>query len=111
MAHTKAKGTTKLGRDSASQRLGVKIFGGSSVKCGQIIIRQRGTRYMAGEGVKVGVDHTIYAVRDGIVKFQEKKYLNFTGNKKVKQFIHVIDEKAKPVKTENLEQKEKKAEK
>ena len=90
MAHTKAKGTTKLGRDSESKRLGVKIFGGSPIKCGQIIIRQRGTRYMAADGVKIGVDHTVYAVRDGVVKFQAKRYKNFTGNKKMKQFISVV---------------------
>lgn len=91
MAHTKAKGTTKLGRDSESQRLGVKIFGGSPIKCGQIIIRQRGTRYMVGDGVKIGRDDTIYAVRDGLVSFKKTRYTNFTGNKQLKQFVSVVD--------------------
>jgi len=90
MAHTKAKGTTKLGRDSESQRLGVKIFGGSPIKCGQIIIRQRGTRHMAGEGVKIGKDDTIYAIRDGVVAFRKTRYTNFTGNKQIKQIVSVV---------------------
>jgi len=115
MAHTKAKGTTKLGRDSESKRLGVKIFGGSPIKCGQIIVRQRGTRYMAGDGVKVGVDHTVYAIRDGLVKFQEKRYTNFSGNRKMKQFIHVVaakeSAKVKPKPGAENEPEEKTAEK
>lgn len=106
MAHTKAKGTTKLGRDSQSQRLGVKIFGGSPIRCGQIIIRQRGTRYMAADGVKVGVDHTLYAIRDGVVKFTEKKYTNFTGNKKMKQFVSVVAPTTEKPKTEKKAGKE-----
>jgi len=113
MAHTKAKGTTKLGRDSESKRLGVKIFGGSAIKCGQIIIRQRGTRYMAGAGVKIGVDHTVYAIRDGVVKFQEKRYTNFTGNRKMKQFVHVVDapkQEIKPKKAATETKKETKVE-
>lgn len=98
MAHTKAKGTTKLGRDSESKRLGVKIFGGSPIKCGQIIIRQRGTKYLSGEGVKRGNDDTLYAVRDGVVKFVQTRYTNFTGNKQVKQKVTVVDSPAKPEK-------------
>lgn len=90
MAHTKAKGTTKLGRDSESKRLGVKIFGGSQVKCGQIIIRQRGTIYMPGIGVKKGKDDTLFAVKDGIVNFKKIKYTSFSGNKKPKQIVSVI---------------------
>jgi len=89
MAHTKAKGTTKLGRDSQSQRLGVKIYGGSAIRCGQIIIRQRGTAFMAGDGVKTGKDDTLYAVRDGVVLFKKIRYLNFNGNKKIKQRVSV----------------------
>lgn len=89
MAHTKAKGTTKLGRDSESKRLGVKIYGGSPIRCGQIIIRQRGTLYMPGTGVKVGKDDTIYATMDGTVLFQKVRYQNFSGNKKLKQRVSV----------------------
>lgn len=95
MAHTKAKGTTKLGRDSQSQRLGVKIFGGSQIKCGQIIIRQRGTKYLPGEGVKRGNDDTLYAIRDGVVKFVQTRYTNFTGNKKMKTVVLVEDQGSK----------------
>ena len=90
MAHTKAKGTTKLGRDSESKRLGVKIYGGSPIKCGQIIIRQRGTAYFPGEGVKKGGDDTLYATCDGVVKFKKVRYTNFTGNKKMKQIVSVV---------------------
>jgi len=90
VAHTKAKGTTKLGRDSESQRLGVKIYGGSVIKCGQIIVRQRGTAVMAGDGVKTGKDDTLYAVKDGVVQFKKVRYLNFNGNKKIKQRVSVI---------------------
>ena len=108
MAHTKAKGTTKLGRDSESKRLGVKIFGGSLIKCGQIIIRQRGTRYMSGEGVKTGRDDTLYAVRDGIVVFKKIKYTNFTGNKQMKQVVSVASSTGKlKVKSEKLKVEEK----
>ncbi|MFA5261418.1 MAG: 50S ribosomal protein L27 [Candidatus Omnitrophota bacterium] len=89
MAHTKAKGTTKLGRDSESKRLGVKIYGGSPIKCGQIIIRQRGTAYFAGEGVKTGKDDTLYATADGTVQFKKIRYTNFNGNKKIKQRVSV----------------------
>lgn len=89
MAHTKAKGTTKLGRDSESKRLGVKIYGGSPIRCGQIIIRQRGTKYMPGDGVKRGNDDTLYAICDGVVKFTKTRYTNFTGNKQIKQIVSV----------------------
>jgi len=95
MAHTKAKGTTKLGRDSESKRLGVKIYGGSPIKCGQIIIRQRGTAYLPGDGVKRGGDDTLYAIRDGIVNFKKTKYTNFTGNKKLKQIVSVVEDTSK----------------
>lgn len=104
MAHTKAKGTTKLGRDSESKRLGVKIYGGSPIKCGQIIIRQRGTSYLNGEGVSRGGDDTLYAVRDGIVVFKKVRYTNFTGNAKTKQIVSVepIKSKEKPSPKEKI---------
>ncbi len=93
MAHTKAKGTTKLGRDSESKRLGVKIFGGSPVKCGQIIIRQRGTKYLPGENVKRGNDDTLYATCDGTVIFKKMNYRRFNGNSKRKQIVSVKESK------------------
>ncbi len=69
MAHKKAGGSTRNGRDSESKRLGVKRFGGESVLAGNIIVRQRGTRFHAGENVGVGKDHTLFAKADGKVEF------------------------------------------
>ena len=65
----KAGGSTRNGRDSESKRLGVKAYGGQSVSAGSIIVRQRGTRFHAGENVRVGKDHTLYATADGKVEF------------------------------------------
>lgn len=73
MATHKAGGSTRNGRDSAGRRLGVKIFGGSKISSGAIIIRQRGTKYHAGENVGMGVDHTLFAYQDGVVSFKERK--------------------------------------
>ena len=72
MAHKKAGGSTKNGRDSESKRLGVKRFGGESVLAGNIIVRQRGTRFHAGENVGCGKDHTLFATADGTVQFVTK---------------------------------------
>ncbi len=69
MAHKKAGGSTRNGRDSNSKRLGVKAYGGESVSAGSIIVRQRGTRFHAAENVRVGKDHTLYAITDGRVEF------------------------------------------
>jgi large subunit ribosomal protein L27 len=93
MAHTKAGGSTKLGRDSASQRLGVKLFGGQFARSGNIIVRQRGTRMEAGVGVGVGLDHTLFALRDGVVNFSVKKIQKFTGTKVRRTFVSVVDDK------------------
>jgi len=89
MAHKKAAGSTQLGRESESKRLGVKIYGGQPVKAGQIIIRQRGTRYRAGNNVRQGQDDTLYAAVDGIVDFGRKKIKTFTGKLKQAVYIHV----------------------
>ncbi|WP_111498191.1 MULTISPECIES: 50S ribosomal protein L27 [Marinobacter] len=72
MAHKKAAGSTRNGRDSESKRLGVKSFGGQSVSAGSIIVRQRGTRFHAGVNVGLGRDHTLFAKADGVVKFETK---------------------------------------
>lgn len=101
MAHTKAKSTTKLGRDSESKRLGVKIFGGSPVKCGQIIIRQRGTKYLPGENVKRGNDDTLYATCDGTVVFKKINYRKFNGNSKRKQVVSVEKNQISNIKDQN----------
>jgi large subunit ribosomal protein L27 len=90
MAHTKAGGSTKLGRDSASKRLGLKLFGGQLVKAGNIILRQRGTRIEPGNGTAVAKDHTIFATKPGKVSFSERKLTKFTG-KKIRRTIVSVD--------------------
>lgn len=72
MAHKKAGGSSRNGRDSESKRLGVKVFGGQAIKAGGIIVRQRGTRFHDGVNVGCGKDHTLYALADGTVKFEVK---------------------------------------
>lgn len=80
MAHTKSGGSTKLGRDSAAKRLGVKIQDGQTANAGQIIIRQRGSKYVEGENVRRGGDDTLYAGKTGTVKFSDKKKTRFDRN-------------------------------
>ncbi|AKM82108.1 TPA: 50S ribosomal protein L27 [Candidatus Berkelbacteria bacterium] len=89
MAHTKAKGTSKLGRDSQAKRLGVKIFGGAKTLAGQILIRQRGSKFYAGENVGQGEDDTLYAKKAGTVSFEKKAVKRFSGMKIQKSFISV----------------------
>ncbi|CBV41194.1 50S ribosomal protein L27 [Halomonas elongata] len=72
MAHKKAAGSTRNGRDSESKRLGVKLFGGQAVSPGNIIVRQRGTKFHAGTGVGIGKDHTLFALDEGVIKFETK---------------------------------------
>jgi large subunit ribosomal protein L27 len=72
MAHKKAGGSSRNGRDSQSKRLGVKKFGGEAVLAGNIIVRQRGTQYRAGDNVGVGTDHTLFALTNGKVQFKRK---------------------------------------
>ncbi|MDB5178845.1 MAG: ribosomal protein [Patescibacteria group bacterium] len=92
MSHTKAGGSVRNGRNSAGRRLGVKLFGNQFARSGNILVRQRGTRMEAGVGVGVGVDHTLFALRDGIVKFSVKKIEKFTGAKVRRTFVSVVDE-------------------
>lgn len=78
MAHKKGGGATRKNRDSAGKRLGVKIFGGQIANPGNILIRQRGTKFFPGDGTMIGKDHTIFAIRQGIVKFKQnqgRKYI------------------------------------
>ncbi|GAA0362155.1 50S ribosomal protein L27 [Bowmanella denitrificans] len=84
MAHKKAGGSTRNGRDSESKRLGVKRFGGESVLAGSIIVRQRGTKFHAGTNVGLGKDHTLFALSDGKVQFevkgpQNRKYVSIVS--------------------------------
>lgn len=93
MAHKKAGGSTSLGRDSVSKRLGVKVFGGQKVTAGGIIIRQKGTKYRPGENVGVGSDYTIYASKAGEVQFSKQALTSFSGRKKEKTIVSVVDSK------------------
>jgi len=95
MAHRKAGGSTELGRDSISKRLGVKIFGGQKVSAGNIIIRQRGTKFHPGKNVRRGTDDTIFALQDGIVAFTEHKAKDFTGRLVRRRFVSVLSEQGK----------------
>jgi large subunit ribosomal protein L27 len=90
MATKKAGGTAKNLRDSQPKYLGVKKGAGESVKVGQIIIRQRGTKIEAGPGAKVGRDHTIFAVRDGVVAFRAKRKVRFDGSVIKKRTVTVV---------------------
>jgi len=83
MAHKKAGGSTRNGRDSNPKYLGVKRYGGEAVISGNILVRQRGTRFHAGENVSVGRDHTLFAVADGTVRFSQK------GSKN-RKFVSVV---------------------
>jgi large subunit ribosomal protein L27 len=72
MAHKKAGGSTKNGRESESKRLGLKKFGGQEVNAGNILVRQRGTQYRAGDNVGIGTDHTLFALTGGIVRYKRR---------------------------------------
>ncbi len=90
MSHTKAGGSSKNGRDSQSKRLGVKLFGGQEVKPGDIVLRQRGTKYQPGVGVGVGKDFTIFATKAGFVSFSQKRKVAFTGAKQRKTVVNIV---------------------
>jgi large subunit ribosomal protein L27 len=93
MAHRKAGGSTDNGRDSKPKYLGVKRFGGQKVKVGEILIRQRGTKFRPGKNTKRTKDDTIMTLVDGTVKFTTKKVREFTGNLKNKTFVEVVEGK------------------
>ena len=90
MAHTKAGGTTKLGRDSQPKYLGVKLFDGEPAKAGNIILRQRGTHFYAGPGVRRGGDDTLYAARSGKVRFTTIQKVGFDGKKKHVKKVSIL---------------------
>ncbi len=89
MATKKAAGSTSLGRDSRSKRLGVKLYGGQHAKAGSIIIRQRGTKFAAGRNVSAGKDDTLFAVKEGVVSYQTRNLKKFDGNLKKTKIVHV----------------------
>lgn len=93
MAHKKAGGSTNLGRDSLSKRLGVKVFGSQKVVAGNIIIRQKGTKYLAGENVGIGGDYTLFALKDGKIQFNQIRKTAFSGSGIKKTKVSVVLDK------------------
>lgn len=90
MSKTKAAGSTKLGRDSASKRLGVKMYGGQRARAGMILVRQRGTRYLPGENVARGADDTLYAKKAGTVEFKTTRKKQYDGNQRIAKVINIV---------------------
>ena len=95
MSKTKQGGSSRLGRDSAAQRLGIKITAGEKAKVGMIIIRQRGTKYLPGKNVKLASDDTIYAMKNGVVKFTTKKKDLFNGKQRLAKIVNIVESSSK----------------
>ena len=93
MSKTKAGGSSKNVHDSPGQRLGVKVFGGQTIKTGGVIVRQIGRTKTAGPGTKMGRDFTIFAARDGVVQFKQTKITRFTGASAPRTEVQVVDAK------------------
>lgn len=89
MAHRKAGGTAKNLRDSNPKYLGIKLADGQSAQAGSVVVRQRGTVYLAGNNVSMGKDHTLFALKPGVVKFTSKRKTNFNGKTSVKKVVNV----------------------
>lgn len=89
MSHTKAGGSTRNGRDSRSQRLGVKLYGGQTTNPGQIIVRQRGLKWEPGLNVAVAGDDSLYAKIAGVIRYTQKRVVKFTGHRTRKTVVHV----------------------
>ncbi len=90
MAHTKAGGSSKNGRDSNPKFLGVKLADGAKARPGMVIVRQRGTKIEAGKNVKVGRDHTLFAMAEGLVSFRNRRKTNFDGGVVSKKVVDVL---------------------
>lgn len=89
MAHKKSAGTTKNGRDSNPKYLGVKLTEGDTASLGSIIIRQRGTDVLAGDNVGMGKDHTLFALKEGVVSFGTTRKTHFNGKTVTKKIVHI----------------------
>jgi len=89
MAKTKSAGATRLGRDSRPKYLGVKLFSGQRAKPGNIIIRQKGTKFLPGKNVKRGRDNTLYALKEGIVRFSTKRKVGFDKSQRIVKIVNV----------------------
>ena len=90
MAHKKAGGSSKNGRDSNAKRRGVKLFGGQTAIAGNVLIRRKGSNFIAGDNVAMGRDFTLFALSSGVVKFTEKKIKKFNGRKYRQSLIHIV---------------------
>lgn len=90
MAHKKAGGTTKNGRDSNPKYLGIKLYDGEIAKIGSIIVRQRGSQMLPGSGVKMGKDYTLYSMKEGKIKTASKRKVHFDGTTIVKKTVSVV---------------------
>ncbi len=90
MAHTKAIGSTQLGRDSQPKYRGVKLHDGQIAKIGNILVRQVGSSILAGIGVRTGSDYTLYAVRDGMVKYTTRKKAKFDGSRRIVKVVSIV---------------------
>ena len=90
MAQTKSKSASGLERDSQPKYLGIKLADGQKAKVGMIIVRQRGSKYLPGKNVGLGKDYTLFALKEGVVRFQEKNKTTFTGAKRLAKVVNVI---------------------
>ncbi len=90
MAHKKAAGSAKNLTDSNPKYLGTKLYGGQKAKVGSIIVRQRGTKILPGNNVGLGKDHTLFALKEGIVKFSSKRKISFDRSSSVKKVVNII---------------------
>jgi large subunit ribosomal protein L27 len=89
MATTKSAGSTRLGRDSGPKYLGIKLFAGEKAKAGQILVRQRGTKLIAGKNVGMGKDNTLFALKEGLVGFSTKKKQGFDRSQRIAKVVNV----------------------
>jgi len=89
MAKTKAAGATRLGRDSLPKYLGIKLFDGERTKIGQILVRQRGTKFLPGKNVKRAGDDTLYALKEGVVRFGTKRKRGFNNSQRIAKIVSV----------------------
>lgn len=92
MAHKKAQGAAKNLNDSNPKYLGTKLYDGEQALAGSIIVRQRGTKILAGKDVGIGKDHTLYALKPGVVKFTDKRKLNFDGTTSIRKAANIISQ-------------------
>lgn len=90
MAKTKSAGATRLGRDSLPKYLGIKLFEGQRAKVGQVLVRQRGTKFLPGKNVGRGRDDTLYALKEGIVHFQTKRKRRFDNSQRIVKIVNII---------------------